>query len=91
MNVRHAVVETGLGPVSLVARDETVTGPYFRGHVRRPARDTSGPEVVAARDTLLNEAARQLNDYLTSERTGFDLLTESLTYGSRSTSSLGWS
>lgn len=79
MNVRHAVVVS----------DGAVTGPYFRGHLR--ARDTSGPEVVAARDTLLNELARQLNGYLAGERTGFDLLTVSLTYGSRSTSSLGWS
>jgi methylated-DNA-[protein]-cysteine S-methyltransferase len=73
MSTRHTVVDTELGPITLVARGAAVTGLYFREHTRRPARDSFGPVVSASADTLLNEAARQLVDYLAGERTAFDL------------------
>jgi methylated-DNA-[protein]-cysteine S-methyltransferase len=73
MNSRHIVVDTDFGPITIVAKDEAVTGLYFRHHIRRPAQSTFGPEVIASTDTLLNEAARQLSDYLAGERTEFDL------------------
>lgn len=73
MDVRHIVVGTDFGPITVVASGEAVTGLYFRSHIRRPAHDTFGPEVVASADPLLGEAARQLASYLAGERTGFDL------------------
>lgn len=73
MNTRHIVVDTDVGPITLVARDGAVAGLYFRHHVRRPAQETFGPEVAASMDTLLSEAARQLHDYLAGERWEFDL------------------
>lgn len=73
MNVRHLVVDTNFGPITVVAKDEAITGLYFRSHIRRPAQATFGPEVVASTDALLDSAARQLNDYLAGERTEFDL------------------
>ncbi|MFJ8152503.1 methylated-DNA--[protein]-cysteine S-methyltransferase [Streptomyces sp. NPDC094468] len=72
-STRHLVIETRLGPVTLVAEGETITGVYFRRHARRPARETFGPEVTDATDPLLNEAARQLRDYLAGRRRRFDL------------------
>ncbi len=73
MNTRHTVVDTEFGPVTLIAKDQAVTGLYFRHHIRRPAQDTFGPEVIASTDALLSEAARQVSDYLAGERTEFDL------------------
>ena len=73
MNVRHIVVDTDLGSITLVAKDQAVAGLYFRHHIRRPAQETFGPEVAASTDPLLSEAARQLHDYLAGERTEFDL------------------
>jgi methylated-DNA-[protein]-cysteine S-methyltransferase len=72
MNTRHIVVDTDFGPITIVAKDLAVTGLYFRHHIRRPAQNTFGPEVIASTDALLNEAARQLSDYLAGERTEFD-------------------
>lgn len=73
MLIRHGVVDTDLGPITLVAEDEAVAGLYFRQHIRRPAQEAFGPEVTASSDALLGEAARQLRDYLAGERTEFDL------------------
>ncbi|MFF0451312.1 methylated-DNA--[protein]-cysteine S-methyltransferase [Streptomyces sp. NPDC004609] len=73
MNIRHVVIETYLGPITIAAKDETITGLYFRHHVRRPLRETFGPEISDATDSLLNEAVRQLCDYLAGRRRQFDL------------------
>ncbi|MGW5124014.1 methylated-DNA--[protein]-cysteine S-methyltransferase [Streptomyces sp. NPDC004069] len=73
MNTKHIVVATELGPVTIVASDDAVTGLYFAHHVRRPAQETLGTEVPLATDALLAEAAVQLNDYLGGGRRGFDL------------------
>ncbi|MFK0287710.1 methylated-DNA--[protein]-cysteine S-methyltransferase [Streptomyces sp. NPDC090499] len=73
MNTRHVVIETHLGPITIVARDEAITGLYFGQHVRRPRQETFGPEAGDATDPLLNEAVRQLCDYLAGRRRQFDL------------------
>ncbi|MGH3436240.1 MAG: methylated-DNA--[protein]-cysteine S-methyltransferase [Sciscionella sp.] len=73
MKTRHMLVDSDLGPITLVAKEGAVTGLYFRHHVRRPAHKTFGPEVAASADPLLGEAARQLHDYLVGERADFDL------------------
>ncbi|WP_369880199.1 methylated-DNA--[protein]-cysteine S-methyltransferase [Kitasatospora sp. CB02891] len=67
------MIETDLGPVTIVAKDETITGLYFRHHVRRPPQETFGPEISDATDPLLNQAVHQLCDYLAGQRTDFDL------------------
>ncbi|MGW5332615.1 methylated-DNA--[protein]-cysteine S-methyltransferase [Streptomyces bauhiniae] len=73
MNTRHVVIETHLGPITVVAKDEAITGLYFRHHVRRPPQETFGPEISDATDSLLNQAVRQLCDYLAGRRRDFDL------------------
>ncbi|MGW1260107.1 methylated-DNA--[protein]-cysteine S-methyltransferase [Streptomyces sp. NPDC002513] len=72
MSTRHIVIETHLGPITLVAKGETIAGLYFRHHVRRPSQEAFGPEVTELTDPLLNEAARQLRDYLAGRRRQFD-------------------
>ena len=73
MNIRHVVVDTDFGPITVVAERGAITGVYFRSHIRRPAQDTFGPGVMASTDALLEEAVRQLSGYLAGERTEFDL------------------
>ncbi|MGW4823722.1 methylated-DNA--[protein]-cysteine S-methyltransferase [Streptomyces sp. NPDC004227] len=73
MSTRHVVIETYLGPITIVAKDETITGLYFRHHVRRPSQEAFGPEVGDSTDSLLNEAVRQLCDYLAGRRRNFNL------------------
>ncbi|MFB7919152.1 methylated-DNA--[protein]-cysteine S-methyltransferase [Streptomyces sp. NPDC056061] len=73
MSTRHVAIETYLGPITIVAKDETITGLYFRHHVRRPSQEAFGPEISDSPDSLLNEAVRQLCDYLAGRRRQFDL------------------
>ncbi|MES9558837.1 MULTISPECIES: methylated-DNA--[protein]-cysteine S-methyltransferase [unclassified Streptomyces] len=73
MNTKYAVVATELGPVTIVASGDAVTGLYFARHIRRPAQETLGTEVPLTSDGLLAEAAVQLDDYLGGRRREFDL------------------
>jgi methylated-DNA-[protein]-cysteine S-methyltransferase len=76
MNTRHAVVESPLGELTLVAEDDTLTGLYFRHQWYRPADATMGPRVDAKSDKLLANAETQLTDYLAGHRSDFDLPTK---------------
>jgi methylated-DNA-[protein]-cysteine S-methyltransferase len=73
MNTRHAVIDSTLNELTLVADDDALTGVYFRHHWHRPAEDAFGPRVDADSDTLLAEARNQLTDYLAGDRHDFDL------------------
>src|SRR3982074_1705490 len=71
MSTRHIMVDTSLGPITIVAKDEAVTGLYFRHHVRRPAQDTFGPEVIASTDALLPGNAAEFELPLAAEGDAF--------------------
>jgi methylated-DNA-[protein]-cysteine S-methyltransferase len=73
MTTRHAVIDSTLGELTLVADDDALTGVYFRHHWYRPSADTFGPRVDAESDDLLARAQTQLTDYLAGLRTDFDL------------------
>ena len=75
MNTRHAVIESPLGELTLVAEGDALTGLYFRHHWRRPAEATLGPRVDAESDQLLAKARTQLADYLSGRTQGFNLPT----------------
>jgi methylated-DNA-[protein]-cysteine S-methyltransferase len=75
MNTRHAVIESPLGELTLVADGDALTGLYFRHHWYRPADDTMGPKVDAKSDELLAKARTQLTDFLAGRRYGFNLPT----------------
>ena len=75
MNTRHAIVDTVLGDLTLVAADDTIVGLYFAHHWTRPSRDSFGPEADTSDDPLLGAAQTQLAEYLSGERTSFDLPT----------------
>lgn len=71
MTATHTIVDTPLGPLTLVARDGALGGVWFPGH--RPAPDPAGFGRRA--DRGLEQAARQLAEYLAGRRTRFDLPT----------------
>ena len=75
MNTRHAVIDSPLGELTVVAQDDALTGLYFRHHWYRPAEQTLGRRVDAASDELLAQAQTQLTDYLAGRRPGFNLPT----------------
>ena len=75
MNIRHAVIESPLGELTLVAEGGALTGLYFRHHWYRPSEDRMGPRVNAASDELLATAQTQLTEYLAGRRHGFNLPT----------------
>ncbi|WP_181786903.1 methylated-DNA--[protein]-cysteine S-methyltransferase [Streptomyces phytophilus] len=73
MSTRHVVTDTELGAITLAAEGGAIAGLYFRHHVRRPPQEAFGPETSCRTDPLLNEAVRQLRDYLAGRRRQFDL------------------
>jgi methylated-DNA-[protein]-cysteine S-methyltransferase len=73
MTTRHAVINSALGELTLVADDDALTGLYFRHHWYRPSADTFGPRVDVESDDLFATARTQLTDYLAGLRTDFDL------------------
>ena len=75
MNTRHAVIDSPLGELTLVADGDALTGLYFRHHWYAPAEDKLGPRVDAESDKLLATAQTQLTDYLAGRRHGFNLPT----------------
>src|SRR5262249_38214010 len=71
---RHAVVDTELGALTLVAAASELVGVYFQGHWTMPARSAFGAE-VDERDEVVAEAAGQLREYLSGDRTRFERAT----------------
>jgi methylated-DNA-[protein]-cysteine S-methyltransferase len=69
----HTIVDSPLGPLTLVARDGALSGVYFRGHWTKPDRASFGERS----DDGFEEARRQLAEYFAGERTSFDLPTVS--------------
>jgi methylated-DNA-[protein]-cysteine S-methyltransferase len=75
MNTRHAVIDSPVGELTLVAEGGALIGVYFRHHWYRPSADTFGPRVDPHTDEVLAETQAQLDDYLSGGRTDFDLPT----------------
>ncbi len=71
MTTRHALVETGLGALTVVMDGEHVVGIYFPGHWTLPDPETFGPR--SEDDPVAKGVQRQLEEYLAGERTTFDL------------------
>jgi methylated-DNA-[protein]-cysteine S-methyltransferase len=85
----HAVIETRLGPITLVRTGAHLTGLYFPRHWPRPDRAAFGPRAgddcagnaiagnAVASDGVATDvfaaAARQLGEYLDGDRAEFEL------------------
>lgn len=80
MSIRHATITSPqiaeqIGEVTIVADRDAITGIYFPGHWTKPDRSAFGAQTDAGTDPVIAAAATQLAEYLTGERTGFDLAT----------------
>lgn len=70
---RHALIETELGEVTLVASDDALVGLYFPGHWHGPDTRAFGDRVEGSGDPVLAQASHQLGQYLAGGRREFDL------------------
>ncbi|MCW2528691.1 MAG: cysteine methyltransferase [Pseudonocardiales bacterium] len=75
MTTRHVLIETVLGPLTLVADGDALIGVYFPHHWTKPSAEDFGPETDLTADALLSTARDQLTEYLDGTRTTFDLPT----------------
>lgn len=75
MNPRHALIDTPLGHVTLVAEGDALTGLYFAGQAHLPDAATFGPRVAADDDPVLARARTQLDAYFDGGRHTLDLPT----------------
>jgi methylated-DNA-[protein]-cysteine S-methyltransferase len=73
MSTRHVVVDTRIGPITIVANGEAISGLYFADHSRRPRSESFGRRIPLTWDPLLMDAAGQLLEYLDGSRRSFDL------------------
>ncbi|HWS90986.1 MAG TPA: methylated-DNA--[protein]-cysteine S-methyltransferase [Mycobacterium sp.] len=73
MQTQHAVIDSPLGELTLVANGDALTGLYFPHHWHGPAADALGRYVEPAADALFRHAADQLHEYLSRQRTRFDV------------------
>ncbi|AKU15445.1 methylated-DNA--[protein]-cysteine S-methyltransferase [Luteipulveratus mongoliensis] len=71
--MRHALIQTGLGEVTLVADRDALVGVYFEHHWHKPADDTFGDRVEVTGDVLLTQVAAELDEYLDGTRTAFEV------------------
>ncbi|WP_410611538.1 methylated-DNA--[protein]-cysteine S-methyltransferase [Amycolatopsis sp. lyj-109] len=67
--MKHAVLDSPIGPLTVVGNGDVVTGLYFPNHWTHPDRTTFGDRD----DTAFPEAARQLKEYFAGRRTAFDV------------------
>ncbi|GAB3213352.1 methylated-DNA-[protein]-cysteine S-methyltransferase [Marinactinospora thermotolerans DSM 45154] len=69
----HTVLDSPVGPLTLVAEDGALTGLYMERQRHRPADTLFGERVEGEAVPVLSAAAEQLAAYFAGERRGFDL------------------
>jgi methylated-DNA-[protein]-cysteine S-methyltransferase len=69
LGAAHAVVATRLGRLTVVQEEGALTGLFFPRHWPRPDRTSFGPRAEGG----FEDVARQLNEYLTGDRSAFEL------------------
>lgn len=69
MSRRHAVIDSPVGGLTVVAEDERLVGLHFEGREHKDPAVPPGPRV----DEDFRETERQLSEYFAGERTRFDL------------------
>ena len=72
MNRTHCVIDSPMGPLTLVATDGVLAGLYMDEQRHRPAQETFG-ERVAIDEEPFDVVRAQLSEYFAGKRTEFDL------------------
>ncbi|MEV6642643.1 methylated-DNA--[protein]-cysteine S-methyltransferase [Amycolatopsis sp. NPDC051371] len=67
--MKHAVIASPIGPLTLVGDGEALAGLYFDGHLRTPRLTDLGPRD----DDGFETAKQQLGEYFAGTRREFDL------------------
>ena len=67
--MKHAVIASPIGPLTLVGDGEALAGLYFDGHLRTPRLTDLGPRD----DDGFEAAQQQLGEYFAGTRREFDL------------------
>jgi methylated-DNA-[protein]-cysteine S-methyltransferase len=70
---RHVVIDSPIGPLTLVRDNDGLTGLYYPGHWTSPDEAGFGPRVDPSDDAGFDEAITQLNEYFAGKRRDFDL------------------
>jgi methylated-DNA-[protein]-cysteine S-methyltransferase len=70
---RHVVIDSPIGPLTLVRDDDGLTGLYYPGHWTNPDAASFGPRVDPAAHHDFDDAVTQLNEYFAGARRHFDL------------------
>jgi methylated-DNA-[protein]-cysteine S-methyltransferase len=69
---RHVVIDSPIGPLTLVRDGDGLTGLYYPEHWTNPDEASFGPQVGAGDDGFA-QAITQLNEYFAGDRHDFDL------------------
>ena len=72
-STRHVVIDSPIGPLTLVRDDHGLTGLYYPGHWTRPDKKNFGPRVEPSDDHGFDAAIAQLQEYFAGDRREFDL------------------
>ncbi len=70
---RHVVIDSPIGPLTLVRDDDGLTGLYYPGHWTNPDEARFGPQVDPNDDHGFDDAITQLSEYFAGERRDFDV------------------
>ncbi len=70
---RHVVVDSPIGPLTLVRDNDGLTGLYYPEHWTHPDQTCFGPQVQPSDDHGFDEAVTQLTEYFAGDRRDFDL------------------
>lgn len=73
MDVRHAIITTSLGDLTVVAEGNAVAGIYFPHHWHPPVAGSIGELVDPVDDPVIAGVHSQLDEFLAGERDAFDL------------------
>jgi methylated-DNA-[protein]-cysteine S-methyltransferase len=69
MSVRHTVIDSPIGPLTLIGDGTALLGLYFDGHLRTSRLTDHGPRA----DDGFEDAKAQLGEYFAGTRREFDL------------------
>ncbi|MFE4971335.1 methylated-DNA--[protein]-cysteine S-methyltransferase [Kitasatospora sp. NPDC056651] len=73
MDARHAHVDSPVGPLLLVARDDALAGLYFQGYRYTPPPAAWGRRADVRTDRLLAQTRAELDEYFAGQRQDFDV------------------
>jgi methylated-DNA-[protein]-cysteine S-methyltransferase len=70
---RHTVVDSPIGPLTLVAAGERLACLWMTEHQHLPDPERFGPRVDPGPEDVLTATARQLDEYFVGDRHNFDI------------------